>query len=270
MVDLSNDGHEYASPDQFSMNTVISAVAKSNHKDSVRKAYFMILNMEKTYGVLPDTTSYNLAIDAYAKSRDLQCGKKANNLLSKMEGLYRRGHAELMPDSFSYSTVINAVSTRLDAGKVAESILGRMNHLHPSHGGNIPDTVVYNSVMNAYSTQGDQESVIRNIAILNYVEENYTAGNEKVKPSVISYNTVLKTFACARGDFTKEAEELLTRMEGMSKYGTGILPDAISYTSVISSYARSDVKGKAKAAQQKHTRQVAREPNHQCLHSMLC
>lgn len=102
----------------------------------------MILNMEKTYGVLPDTTSYNLAIDAYAKSRDLQCGKKANNLLSKMEGLYRRGHAELMPDSFSYSTVINAVSTRLDAGKVAESILGRMNHLHPSHGGNIPDTVV--------------------------------------------------------------------------------------------------------------------------------
>ena len=122
----------------------------------------------------------------------------------------------------------------------------------------------------AYSTQGDQESVIRNIAILNYVEENYTAGNEKVKPSIISYNTVLKTFACARGDFTKEAEELLTRMEGMSKYGTGILPDAISYTSVISSYARSDVKGKAKAAQQKHTRQVAREPNHQCLHSMLC
>lgn len=249
MVDLSNDGHEHANPDQFSVNTAISAVAKSNHKDSVRKAYFMLLNMEKTYGVLPDTTSYNLAIDAYAKSRDLQCGKKANNLLSKMEDLYRRGHAELMPDSFSYSTVINAVSTRSDAGKVAESILGRMNHLHQSHGGNIPDTVVYNSVMNAYSTQGDQESVLRNIAILNYMEENYTAGNEKVKPSIISYNTVLKTFACARGDFTKEAEELLTRMEGMSKGSAGILPDAISYTSVISSYARSDVKGKAKAAQ---------------------
>lgn len=248
MVDLSNDGHEHANPDRFSVNTAISAVAKSNRKDSVRKAYFMLLNMEKTYGVLPDTTSYNLAIDAYAKSRDLQSGRKANNLLSKMEDLYRHGHAELMPDSFSYSTVINAVTTRSDAGKVAESILGRMNHLHQSHGGNIPDTVVYNSVMNAHSTQGDKEWVLRNIAILNYMEESYAAGSEEVKPSIISYNTVLKTFACARGDFTKDAEDLLTRMEGMSTDFAGILPDAISYTSVISSYARSDVKGKAKAA----------------------
>jgi len=253
MVDLRSHGHDYASPDRVSVNTAISAVAKSYRKDSVKRVSFMLLNMEKTYGVLPDTTSYNLVIDAYAKSRDFQGGRKAMNLLSQMEDLYRHGHLELIPDSFSYSTVINAMAIRPDTGKLADSLLGRMNQLHQSHDGNIPDTVVYNSVMNVYSTQGDNESVLRNIAILNYMEDSYIAGNSNVKPSIISFNTVLKTFAYARDDFTREAEELLARMEERK---FDILPDVISYTSVVSSYARSDVPGKAKAAQQILNRMV--------------
>lgn len=247
MVDLS-DWNQYASasPDRFSINTVIAAVAKSYRKDSVRRAAFLLSNMESDFGVSPDSTSYNLVLDAYAKSRDLQGGKKAKNLLKEMEELYLGGNSDVQPDSVSYSTVIDAVSTRNDSGMASEEILSRMENLYQFHGGVKPGTVVYNSVMNAYSTQGDDESVRRTREILSNMEgrENYG-----VRPNIVSYNTVLKAYSYAREDYTQEAEDLLCRLERMSKEGdSGLLPDVISYTSVISCYARSDFPCKAKNA----------------------
>ena len=251
MVELGENGSDYyASPDRFSVNTAIAAVAKSNRKDSIRKAYFMLINMEEIYGVSPDTTSYNLVLGAYAKSRDLHSGKKAKDLLKHMEDLYKKGNRDVMPDSFSYSTAIDAISTRNDSGKLAEAILRRMERLCQEHGGNKPDTAVYNIVMNTYSSQGDHESVYRTQALLHYMEESYSAGNRHMKPNMISYNTALKAFSYARGNFTQEAEELLVRLENMHTNGeTDVAPDVISYTSVISTYARSDVPGKAKIVQ---------------------
>lgn len=239
-------GVGYAGPDRFSINTAIAVVAKSGKKDSVRKAHYMLLNMESQFGISPDATSFNLVLDAFAKSRDLQGGKKAKSLLNQMEKLYENGNADVRPDSFSYSTVIDAISATNDSGKLAEDILSRMKQLYQTYGGNKPTTVVYNSVMNAYSTLGDVESVSRTKEILKYMEES---GDEDVLPNIITYNTLLKAFSYAREDFTQEAEDLLIRLEALHKGGdSNIVPDVISYTSVISCYARSDVPCKATIA----------------------
>lgn len=201
--------------------------------------------------VSADTTSYNLVLDSYAKSRDFQAGKKANNLLKKMEEIFINGNKDVMPDSFSYSTVIDAITTtRSDNGVIAEDVLGRMEKLCELHGGKTPDTAVYNSLMNVYSTKGDNKSVQRTEALLHYMEESYLAGNENVKPNIISYNTALKAFSYAREDFTKNAEDLLNHLERLYRNkGAAIAPDTISYTTVISCYARSDVQWKSQIAQ---------------------
>lgn len=252
MIELRDSGYDSAGPDIVSVNTAISAIARSQRKDSVRKAYFILKNMQTVYGVKPDTTSYNLVINAYAKSRDLQGGQKADNLLKEMEFQFRNGNRDVMPNSFSYSTVIDAISSDNRCGTLAEGLLDRMRYLHQSHGGAIPDTVVYNSIMNVYATQGDKDSVQRIQSILHFMEENSAQGNWNVKPNIISYNTLLKAFAYARDDFTNDATILLDRLSAGHKKGNlnGVAPDAISYTTVISCYARSDVPWKAKIAQQ--------------------
>jgi hypothetical protein len=246
MVELGDDEHSCASPDRFSVNTAIAVIAKSGRQDSVRKSYFMLMNMDSKFGVSPDVTSFNLVLDAFAKSRDLQGGKKAKSLLNQMEELYAGGNADVRPDSFSYSTVIDAIAKRDDSGKLAEEILSRMKQLHQTYGGNKPDVVVCNSMMNAYSTRGDFESVSRTKEILHYMEES---GDEDVRPNIISYNTLLKAFSYAREDFTQDAEDLLNRLESTKRNGeSDIAPDVITYTSVITCFARSDVPCKATLA----------------------
>mmetsp|Transcript_15397 Transcript_15397/g.29006 ORF Transcript_15397/g.29006 Transcript_15397/m.29006 type:complete len:864 (+) Transcript_15397:110-2701(+) len=244
--------YDHGSPDIVSVNTAISAIAKSQRKDSLRKANFILMNMQTLYGVKPDTTSYNLVIDAYAKSRHLQGGQKADNLLKEMEFQFRNGNRDVMPNSFSYSTVIDAISSDNRCGQLAEELLDRMSCLHQSHGGAIPDTVVYNSIMNVYATQGDKDSMHRIQSILHFMEESFTQGNWNVKPNIITYNTVFKAFAYARDDFTQDAKNLLDRLNMTNDFvnPNGVAPDAISYTTVITCYARSDVPWKAKIAQQ--------------------
>lgn len=252
MMELRDIGHDEAKPDCISVNTAISAIAKSQRKDSVRKAYFILKNMQTIYGVEPDTTSYNLVIDAYSKSRDLQGGQKADNLLKEMELQFRQGNRGVMPNSYSYSTVIDAISNYQGCGETAEGLLDRMERLHQSHGGAVPDTVVYNSLMNVYASQGNKESIHRIQSIISFMEESFTRGNTNVKPNIVSYNTVLKAYAFARDDFTQDAKDLLDRLIMMSNHGnlSEITPDAVSYTTVISCYARSDVPWKAKIAQE--------------------
>eukprot|EP00554_Chaetoceros_debilis_P002799 CAMPEP_0194089756 /NCGR_PEP_ID=MMETSP0149-20130528/36111_1 /TAXON_ID=122233 /ORGANISM="Chaetoceros debilis, Strain MM31A-1" /LENGTH=808 /DNA_ID=CAMNT_0038773811 /DNA_START=384 /DNA_END=2811 /DNA_ORIENTATION=+ len=243
MVTLNKEGHEGACPDRFSVNSAISAVAKSGRKDSVRKAHFMLMNMEELYGVTPDTASFNLLLGAYAKSRDLQAGKKATKLLVKMEDLFKKGNRDVVPDSFTYSTVIDTINNP----SKAEKVLNRMRYLNEFHGGREPNIVVYNALLNKYSTCGDE--VLRCQDLLQYMEECYNSGTKKMKPTIISYNTVLKAYSHARGEFTKDANELLSRLETMYKSGeSDVAPDVISYTTVISSYSRSDCPQKAREA----------------------
>ena len=189
-------------------------------------------------------------IDAYAKSRDFRAGYKATKLLSSMEETFVKGQSSIMPNAFTYATVICALSNRNDAGKKAEAILGRMENLFFHHGGQEPNTAVYNAVMNAWATaRGDQRTRWRAHTILKHMEEEYLKGNKAKKPNIISYNTVLKSYSTAKNN-TKAAEELLERMEDLHAEGSmGIVPDAISYTTVITAFARSNEPRKARSAE---------------------
>ena len=241
-------------PDLVTINTLISSYAKSHRKDAIPKAYSILTSMNSKYGIEASTTSFNIVLNAYAKSkRDLQGHKKAMKLLDKMEILYQQGSLHVKPDSFSYSTVIDAISARSDSGKQAHAILDKMIAFHQNQNGDKPDRVVYNSLINAYSAQGDEESLE---CIENLIETMEKSDFEKVKPNIITYNTILKAYANARKSCTDKAEALLHRLEN-SENKCAVQPDVISYTSVISAYARSDATDKATKSQQILKRMIA-------------
>ncbi|GFH56503.1 hypothetical protein CTEN210_12979 [Chaetoceros tenuissimus] len=234
-------------PDKVTINTLISSYTKSHRKDAIPKAYSTLTSMDSKYGIEASTTSFNIVLNAYAKSkRDLQGHKKAIKLLDKMEILHQQGSLHVKPDSFSYSTVIDAIAARSDSGKQAHGILDQMIAFHQHHSGDRPDRVVYNSLINAYSAQGDEDSILCIEDLLQTMEES---AFENVKPNIITYNTILKAYANARTSCTDKAEALLYRLE-QSKNKSTIQPDVISYTSVISAYARSDAADKATKAQE--------------------
>ena len=241
-------GYHRARPDHYSVNTVIASIAKSNRKEKLRRINYMLSNMERLYNVKADTLSYNLVIDAYAKSQDLRAVNETQRLLSVMENKFIEGNEFVMPDSFSYTTVIDTLSSKLkmNAGKKAELIVRRMESMCKEHGGKQPGTAVYNALMNCYASRGDKSDLNRLEAILRFMEGmSQKDGMAQMMPNVISYNTLLKGYAQSKENLTRKAEILLERMENGE---INVCPDVVSYTTVITAFARSSIPAKARNA----------------------
>jgi len=252
MVELSSNGNEEVYPDRYTINMLLTAIGQSARKDSVRKSYYILMNMEEEYGkfgVTPDSTSFNLVLRCYTKSRDIQAGEKALKLLDIMENRFKNGDRNVRPDAYTYSTVIDSlISPTSDSGRAAEDVILRMEQLHTSHNGEMPSTPVYNALIKAYASTNELESIYRAQEIIEHMEKNFAAGNSLLKPNIVTYNSVLKAYAQPNTTFCKKAEHLLLRME--EKHAKGELKiDAVSYTTVITSYARSAEPLKARNAE---------------------
>jgi len=239
-----------AKPDIFSVNTAIAAISKNNEKDSLQKSHDLLDNMKDVYNVKPDTTTYNLVINAYAKkTRGIGGVDIIEGLLASMEKQFKEGNKNVLPDSFSYTSAIDAVSRLMDSGRRAETIFQRMEDM----GEHMPTTVVMNAVINAWAAgRVNRNTINRCLDILAYMVDQYTLGNMQIKPNTQSYNIVLKAISQGRHDrlYCRQAVEILNRMEKLFKDGdSDVAPDVISYTTVISTFARSTARGKARAAE---------------------
>jgi len=227
----------------------------------VRKMVDILEGMEVEYGVEPDQISYNLVMDAYSKSRDQRAFLKVEELLTTMEEAYLEGYDNLRPDTFSYTTAINAVPpNRNDSGKKATAILNRMENMHRDHHGDRPTTAVYNAVMNSWVKRGGRWGILRIKSILKMMEASSSksdgGGDDTAAPNTISYNTLLKAYSQIPRGITDvhpvlESERLLSHMERLyNKNPTGhVVPDVVTYSTVITTYARSNnVPHKARGA----------------------
>ena len=239
-------GYHRARPDRFSVNTAIVSIGRSRRKEKLQRVHYILKNMERLYNVKPDTISYNIVIDAYSKSSDIRAVKQTRRLLTTMQDLYMNGDDLVKPDSFSYSTVIDTMCTRLKnrATQEAESIVEQMEELS-KHGCTRPSTAVYNSLMNCYATHGDKNDLNRLEMLLTFMEINSDQGNIHMKPNIITYNTALKGYSLSKDNLTRKAEALLDRMESKE---LDVFPDIISYTTTITTFARSSLPGKARNA----------------------
>lgn len=261
VVDLMEEcyekGDECARPDRFTINTIVTAYAKSGKRQDVERALTLGGGMERKYGVLPDTVSNNIVMGIWSKSGHPDASWKALQILDAMEIDFKKGKLHLKPDAYTYSSVIDGFARvgDEDSAEYGQEVLERMRILHRDHGGDPANTSVYNAAINAWASSGSGSAAFRAQAILSEMEARHSEDPFVPTPDTTSYNTVIKALSRGGSRLTERAEELLQQMEANEKFGVG--PDAFSYTALITAYGRSSLEMKAENAYKVLLRQIA-------------
>jgi len=94
--------------------------------------------------------SLNMNLDYLAKSGQRNSAARAEELLLRIEKLYSEGYYDVMPDSVSYNSVMNAyvLSDEVsDAGKEVERLIHRMEEISKAEGNNAlkPNVITFNT-----------------------------------------------------------------------------------------------------------------------------
>ena len=134
---------------------------------------------------------------------------RCEEILSRMESMYRTGIERVKPNYRSYTCVIDAYarSREPDASKRAEKILSRMESIYNSgHLSVRPNVVTYTAVINCIARSKESRKAFKAMNVLQRMEEQYRLGNESARPNVLAYNNVLNSAAYTFGD-NEEKEE---------------------------------------------------------------
>jgi hypothetical protein len=229
-------GWEHVRPNKITYNSVITAWARSGERGSATMAESLLMQMYEFYnnqtnsidgGALlvnnnnlkPDSRSWNAVINAVARSRDPNCADRARALLDEMGRLYNEGDTDLKPDALTFGAVINSYANSGVAGASdkASQLLLHMESLNQlGYDGVRPTTFVYNACMNAFAK--DPMIIV--------------VGEDGEEPAM-----------AAQLDRAERAEQLLDSMErryDKNIEDVGIMPDCISYGTVINAYANAN------------------------------
>lgn len=128
--------------------------------EELQAAEDVLDTVQERFNVRPDVLSYNIVIDAWAKSNVHDAANRAEELLDILERRYRG----LAPDSYTYTSVINAIdrSRHVKArGSWAEDIMNRMKEMHTKGLVEQPTTAVYNALLNCLVRSGENGAIER-------------------------------------------------------------------------------------------------------------
>lgn len=254
-------------PNTVSFTNAITAWARCTRKDAAKRAQELLDEMHSLYEdrgwehVKPNRVSYNSVITAWARSSERGSSSKAEELLRRMYDFYNReggGDADLKPDSRSWNAVINAVARSRDRGCAdrAKFLLDEMGRAYDEGDDDLlPDALTFGAIINAYANSLEAGASDKASQLLLHMESLYQMGFDNAKPTTFVYNACMNAFAkdpliSAPGNATddgtlnraEQAEQLLDSME--RRYETErdhrIMPDCISYSTVINAYANSN------------------------------
>lgn len=249
MIEMCDSGHLEFHPTFLSHTTVLKCWARSGLPDGPQRALRILHRMrclaydESKTHLLPSRVTYHIVADCFSKKGDT---KMTESLLKEMWEEYRSGrNPSAKPSTFVYTSVISAYGRCNDKSKIdplrAEALFREMQSyddplLKPEH---ICWTALIDVFVKAsMHVEGNSENFLKRAEELH--DEMIAAG---VKPSAITYNTLLKAYAYTRHPM-KDRLERAMQIEASMK-DRGIRPD--SYTrNVMQQAARRDKYEKTK------------------------
>ena len=170
-----------------------------------------------------------------------ECSNDQNNTTNTSWSRRRRGF--IGPNSVTYSSIIVGISQsqQPNMARKADAMIDRMKKI-----GVEPDMVVYTSVLNCWakakSRKEREMASKRALKILSVMEEAYKSQkNYVMKPSVITYTTVIKAIGYSLDTRAPElAESVLRRMYNLTESGTiDVRPNVATYNAVINALSTS-------------------------------
>ena len=245
-------------PNAASYTNLMKLISRSGHKNSANMILQILNRMEERKRqdntIKLDTVAYTMCIDAVAKSRNRDSHLIAEQILERMIERCKRDNSSVKPNSFTFSTVINACANNSSvdyaAPEKAERLLIRMIELGEELQLEKPDAPLFNAVINCWAKSRLDHSAEKAEALLLRMQHWHKSGITDVRPDTVTYTTVINAW-CNKGgvEATERAQKLLELMYLQYKAGgekRSCRPDSISFTAVIDGWARC---GKGREAQ---------------------
>lgn len=233
-------GNKMVRPDKMSYTSLMRCYANIG---DVSKTTEMLNHMLEEYEAgnefaKPDIISFNnilIAIARGAKGRNVDAGDQAEAVFKGLYDYHSSGVLDCLPNKYSYDLKIScwANSGNPQAAEQAELILEEM-----SQRGMEPDAATYTAVINAHARLGDYD---RAEAFLRKMLEEYSKGNHKMEPTIITINTVLSAFARSSEPRAAEKAEVYLR-EMLTRHEWSLFdlrPDAVTFSTIITTWANS-------------------------------
>uniref|UniRef100_A0A7S4EP10 Pentacotripeptide-repeat region of PRORP domain-containing protein n=1 Tax=Pseudo-nitzschia australis TaxID=44445 RepID=A0A7S4EP10_9STRA len=276
----TSDDNKNIVADSYSYSSVLNAYAKSGGKQKAAlRAEELLQQMEFTMKITTDIC-HNAVMDCWSLSGDDDAGRRAHVLLTKLEENKIRNRksrrninattsSSLLPEPtrISYNICLKAWARSTDGATHAHALLTRMqqNDEEDLH----PDKISFSTCIDAYcrSTGTTNLTMAAELAEgLLYQMEQASPKNPSIRPDVVSYTSVLYSYAKAGVDIDR-AMSLINRMkehagegpnttflntlihlfakQGKADHAEALLKsmkqndlaDKISYTSVIAAHA---------------------------------
>jgi len=146
------------------------------------------------------TVTFNSCIDCWAKSGQGTFGaRKAEQLLERMDILYKAGDESVKPTAHTYNSVLLAWarSNTKCAHWKSQALLKHMWKQYESGNQDMkPDALAYNTVINAVSKSHREDKAQEALRILRTMDKLYRAGhNKNARPNEFTYTSVLNSCA---------------------------------------------------------------------------
>jgi len=227
--------------DRDAYNAVLSSFARAQEcEDAAQRALAILRRMVDladagVKGVRPNICSWNSVLKTMSQTREPSIAAKAEAVIG-----YMIKEGGVMPDQNSFKAVLNTMQRNSTPGSAARAdyIVRQMQRLFLR--GDIkdpPDVYIYTILLTCWSKSGELVAAHRCRQILNYMLQQWRAGNESVKPNTRAYNAVIESHA--RNKDFEQAEELLDLLISASTKDPSLSPDAFSFRSVIAAWTRS-------------------------------
>lgn len=195
----------------------------------------------------PDIHTFTMIIDG--ASNDASHGVRVGEDILQWLLLHANENIHLCPNAITFSSLMNCwVKSRLaKAPEQVERLLEQMHELDfEEPDWNVaPNQVTYTTAIDCWAQHGRADRVH---LLLREMHEEYSNGNDDLKPNLPAFNGYLVALA-KDGDVDK-AQLILEQMERL--YASGELdkrPTVISYSTVLSSFANSHLNGAAERAE---------------------
>lgn len=247
MEESFKGGNVSARPDRTTLNTLFAATTKMSTVP-IPKIFSRQKSLERYYNIRPDSVSVNIALDTWHNSDREDAPNRVLDLLDAVEDGYKRGNSRFKPSYQAYSAAIACFTKfRPNDPEAAEEILNRARDMYENHDGDPPGESIYNAVINAWASSDSLQKYQRVKDLLRSMEESDDDDPSIPKPSLITYNTVIKAAAADGNDeSTLDAEKIVLQLEDIGKSSNPeLLPDVTTYSSLITAFGRSNVPYKA-------------------------
>jgi len=249
--------------DVFLYNSILDAYAKSQHKNSAKKAEALLTKMEEKYadkggnddGVIqPNTISYTTVINAYAKMQSKDSAINAERVFKRMEAAYQAGNENARPNTQSFNTVINAwVQSRSPGCALkAEEILMKMFDLNRD-GINValPNVVTFTTVMNGWAKSAESGCGHRAQKLYELALKEYNQGNLEAAPNSFMYSALIGAWTKSKdkGSVQKACKIFIDLHDAYENESSSVKPSTFLGNQVIDAVSRSGESDAGKTAE---------------------